>query len=165
VEAKLFGEDRVFRIYPDAQRKSVLLIYAGQFLPQKMGLEGFVPNAVRIATSLTPTGLVVNLGVAYGNWIVGKDFDKRVAYLDGMSLDELRMEARNNDASRILTPRQTTDLRIAASVSRFWSNDFLQSKVTGVLSFAHEGKQWELAFFTREEEAFAKAPFTESFDL
>jgi len=165
MEAKLFGEDSVYRIYPDVARKSVLLIYAGQFLPQKMGQEGFVPNAVRLATCLTPAGLVVNMAAAYGDWIVGKNYDKRAAHLDGMTLDELRMEARNNDASRILTPSQTTELRIAAPVSRFWSNDFLQSKVTGVLSFTHQGKHWELSFFTREEENFAREGFTEALDL
>lgn len=153
-EAKLFGEDRVFRIYRDGP--SALVIYAGQFLPQKMGQEGFIPNAVKIATSFTPTGLVVNLAAAYGDWVVGKNFDKRAAWLDPMTLEELRVEAHNNGDSRILTASTTSDIHFGFPETKFWSNDFLQSKVTGVLTFQHQGKKWELAFFTPEEREFAK---------
>lgn len=160
-EAKLFGEDRVFRIYRDGP--SVLVIYAGQFLPQKMGQEGFIPNAVKIATSFTPTGLVVNLAAAYGDWMVGKNFDKRAAWLDPMTLEELRVEAHNNADSRILTASTTSDIHFGFPTTRFWSNDFLQSKVTGVLSFQHQGKKWELAFFTAEEREFAKEALVGAF--
>lgn len=160
-EARLFGEDRVFRIYRDGH--SLLVIYAGQFLPQKMGLEGFMPNAVKLATSLTPTGLVVNLGAAYGDWVVGKDFDKRAAWLDAMSLEELRVEAHNNDASRILTASTTSDIHLGFPETKFWSNDFLQSKVTGCLTFNHKRKKWELAFFTPEEREFARQALVDAF--
>ena len=152
-EAKWIGEDRVFRVYPNG--KSVLLIYAGTFLPEKMGLnKGFLPGA---------TGLVAGLATAYGDWMAGKDFDKRAAWLDAMSLEELRVEAHNNDASRILTASTTTEINLGPPVSRFWSNDYLQSKVTGRLIFKHKGKKWELAFFTPEERDFALRALREAF--
>ena len=160
-EAKLFGEDRVFRIYRDGQ--SLLVIYAGQFLPQKMGVKGFLPDAVRLASMLTPAGLLVNAGVAYGDWVVGKDFDKRAAWLDAMSLEELRVEANNNDASRIITVSTTTDINFGFPDTKFWSNEYLHSKVTGCLTFKHKGKKWELAFFTVEERDFTCKALREIF--
>lgn len=160
-EARLFGEDRCFRIYRDGP--SVLVLYAGQFLPQKMGQEGFFPNAVRIATSFTPTGLVVNMGMAYTDWVVGKNFDKRAAWLDAMTLEELRVEAHNNSDSRILTASTTSDIRFGHPEAKFWSNEFLQSKVTGTLTFQHKGTHWILSFFTPEEREFAKEALVGAF--
>jgi hypothetical protein len=160
MEAKWFGEDRVYRLYLDG--KSVLLVYAGQFQPKQIGLKGYVPDAVRIVSSLTPTGLVVNAAVAYGEWIVGKEFDKRAVWLDAMSLEELRVEAHNNDASRILTASTTSDIHLGPPVTSFWSNDYLQSRVTGRLTFKHLRKTWELAFFTPDERNFALRIFREA---
>lgn len=149
----LLGEDSVFRIYRDGQ--SLLLIYAGQFLPEKMGLnKGFMPGAA---------GLVGGLATAYGDWIVGKDFEKRAAWLDAMTIEELRVEAHNNDASRILTASTTTDINIGFPETKFWSNDYLMFKVTGCLSFKHKGKKVQVAFFTEEERNFTVKALREIF--
>ena len=153
-EAKWFGEDRVFRLYPDGN--SVLILYAGQFLPEKMGIDSFsvLPIAV---------GLVAGVALAYNNRLVGKDFDKRAAYLDAMSIEELRSEAHTNDASRILTPAKTTEVYLGPAATSIWSNDQLQARVTGRLTFKHERKTWELAFFTPEERDFALEVFCQAF--
>jgi hypothetical protein len=146
-EAKLFGEDRIFRIYPDGQ--SVLVIYAGQFLPEKMGAN------LGSGPMIGAVGLVAAAGQAYTGWIVSRDFDKRSAYLDAMSIEELREEAQNNKASAVLAAASTTAIHLGPAVMRFWSNDYLQSQVKGRLTFQHNRKTWELAFFTAEERNYA----------
>jgi hypothetical protein len=146
-EAKLFGEDRVFRLYADGQ--SVLVIYAGQFLPEKMG--------ARLASGpmIGAVGLVAAAGQAYTSWIVSRDFDKRASYLDAMSIEALREEAAHNKASAVLIAATTQKIHLGPAVTRFWSNDYLQSQVKGRLTFVCNGKKWELAFFTPEERDYA----------
>ena len=120
-----------------------------------MGLDkGRLPGAL---------GLIGGIATAYGDWIGGKEFDKRAANLDAMSIEELREEVRSNDASRLLTAETTTDVHLGPAITRFWSNDYLQSKVTGCLTFKHQRKPWELAFFTVEDRDFALLALSEAF--
>jgi hypothetical protein len=153
-EAKWFGEDRVFRLYPDG--KTVLVLYAGQFLPEQVGIDSssVLPVAV---------GLVAGVALSYNNRLVGKDFAKRAAYLDALSIEELRAEGRTNDASQILTPAATTEIHLGPAATRFWSNDLLKEKVTGRLTFKHQRKTWELAFFTPQERDFSLEVFRQAF--
>jgi hypothetical protein len=146
-EAKLFGQDRIFRIYPDGER--VLVIYAGDFLAEKMGIKS--PGMALLG----PVGLVAGAGQAYTSWLAGRGFDKRAAFLDAMSVEELREEARNNAASTILTPADTANVHIGPVIDRFWGNTYLQEHVVGLLTFEQPKKKWELAFFSREERNFA----------
>ena len=154
-EGKLFGEDRVFRLYADGQ--SVLLIYAGQFVAEKMGAK--LGTILPIGT----IGVAAIAAQAYGNWMASRDYDKRAAYLDAMTLEELREEATNNKASAILTPATTSAIHLGPAVTRFWSSDYLQSQVKGRLAFQHRRKTWELAFFTIEELTHALNSLTTAF--
>lgn len=154
-EAKLFGDDRVFRIYPAGD--AVLVIYAGEFIAEKLRAEEGRP------VLLGAIGLVAVAAQAYGNWLGGREFDKRAAYLDAMSLDELREEAENNAASAILAPETTTTIQLGPAVTRFWSNEYLQSQVKGRLEFRHNRKRWELAFFTPQERDFAAHALSAAF--
>lgn len=154
-EAKLWGEDRVFRIYADGP--SVLVIYAGQFVPEKMGAK--MQNIPMIGA----IGLAAVASQAYGDWLASRDFDRRAAWLNAMSIEELREEAQHNKASAILTAATTQNIHLGPAVTRFWSNDYLQSQVKGRLTFQHNRKTWELAFFTAEERDYALQALTATF--
>jgi hypothetical protein len=153
--AKLFGDDRVFRLYPAGN--SVLVIYAGEFVADKFGEEEGRP----ILTGAV--GLVGAAPQAYGNWLGGREFAKRAEYLDAMSLDELREEAIYNASSAILTPENTTSLQFGPAVTPFWSNAFLQAQVKGRLAFRANRRKWELAFFTEQERDFAADALSAAF--
>jgi hypothetical protein len=154
-EGKLFGEDRVFRMYADGQ--SVLLIYAGQFVAEKLGAK------MGMILPIGTVGVAAIAAQAYGNWMASRDYDKRAAYLDEMSIEELREEAANNKASAVLTLASTTAIHLGPAVTRFWSSDYLQSQVKGRLTFQHHRKTWELAFFTVEELTHALHALTTAF--
>lgn len=154
-EGKLFGEDRVFRLYADGQ--SVLLIYAGQFVAEKLGAK------MGMILPVGTIGVAAIAAQAYGNWIASRDYDKRAAYLDAMTIEELREEAANNRASAVLTLAATSAIHLGPAVTRFWSSDYLQSQVKGRLAFQHHRKTWELAFFTVEELSHALHALTTAF--
>jgi hypothetical protein len=154
-EAKLWGEDRVFRMYADGP--SVLVIYAGQFVAEKLGAKmGMILPIGTIGVAAIATKM-------YGDWIASRDYDKRAAWLDAMTLEELREEAANNKASAVLTPQNTSNLHFGPALTRFWSNDYLQSQVVARLTFVNNRKQWELAFFTAGEADYAHAALTAAF--
>jgi hypothetical protein len=153
--AKLFGDDRVFRLYPAGD--SVLVIYAGEFIAEKLGAD----EGRQIL--LGAIGLAGPAPHAYGHWLGGREFGKRAEYLDGMSLDELREEATYNASSAVLTPENTTGIQLGPAATRFWGDDFLQPQVKARLAFRVNRRKWELAFFTEQEQDFAAQALSAAF--
>lgn len=147
-EAKWFGDDRVFRLYPDGDQ--ILVIFAGQFVPEKLGVDDS-------GNVLPVPGAVGVLGAAlmkYTHWRLGKDFDARAQFLDSMSLDQLRAETRNNSASGCVTRDNTTDIWIGPPKESIWNLDYLMDQIAARLKFRVKGKKWELTFFSPEEADF-----------
>jgi hypothetical protein len=142
MEGKWFFEDRTYRLYPDG--KQVLLIFAGQFEPEQFGID---------STTVLPVviGIAARAAKAIRERLAGKriekQIDKRAAYLDALSLDQLRAEARRNDASRILTPEMTNKIRFGPATATNWSNDALVERATARLFFIHQQNAWALHFF------------------
>lgn len=147
-EAKWFGDDRVFRIYPDGDQ--ILVIFAGQFVPEKLGVEGS-PGIHRVPGAI---GALSSALSKYTSWQLGKEFDARSKYLDAMSVEELRSETRNNSASGRMTPDNTNDIFIGPPEDTIWSIDYLMDQIAARLKFRLQGKKWELTFFSPEEADF-----------
>ena len=148
-EGKIFGEDRIFRIYAD--ERAVLVIYAGDFVVEKLGAD---------RGTILPIGAIGLAAIAtraWSGWLSGREFDKRAAYLDAMTIEELRAEAQNNQASVVLTAGTTGNVRLGPPVTEFWSNDHLQSQAKGRLTFEHSLAAWDLLFFTVDDRDYALA--------
>lgn len=142
-EAKWFGDDQVFRIYPDGP--SILLVFAGQLVPEKIGTERIhnrIPGVVGVAGTAM---------IKYRDWVLGEEFDTRARYLDALSMEQLRKETRHNSASGEFTAENATEVSIGTSTDTLWGLDLLKGEPTTQWKFRLNRKKWELNFLSPEE--------------
>ena len=175
----VFGKPTLYRVYGDDD--ALLFITAGGFhaglfnqvkaMRDETGDGGFAASGaiVRTAMIASRTGGAVagaGLGLAAGGlmWAMGKVADKEIAkraqVLDAMTLDQLRLEAKNSKTGLHIAPANVSQVVLRPS-KKFSMSD--APEVPGYLSFHHQPAQktrkWKMMILSLTDAQLAVQEF------